>query len=317
MRTMHRHLAALIAFGLVCGPAPGDARAADAAEEALIGRWDIDIHTPDGDLPSWLEIRRSGKRTLVGQFVGVAGSARPISRVEVESGELRFSIPPQWEEGTGDLSFRGKLQGDRLAGSMTFPDDRRFDWSARPAPALKRAGTPRWGEPVRLFNGTDLTGWRAHGESQSQWKVEKGVLRNAASGANLVTERKFTDFKLHVELRLPKGSNSGLYLRGRHEVQIADPLGEPASDTLGAVYGFLVPSGKAGKGPDEWQSLDIILVGRRITVVLNDKMVICDREIPGITGGALDSDEGVPGPLYLQGDHGPVEFRNITLTPAQ
>ena len=314
---MHRHLAALIVMGLVCGSVTGPARAAAAevAGEALVGRWDIDIHTPDGDLPSWLEVRRSGTKTLVGQFVGVVGSARPISRVEFEGEALRFSLPPQWEGGAGDFSFEGRIEGDALAGAMKFPDGKRFDWSARRAPSLQRAARPEWGEPLRLFNGTDLTGWRATGPSR--WEVADGVLRNTASGANLVTERTFTDFKLHVELRLPKGSNSGVYLRGRYEVQIADSSGEPASDTLGAVYGFLAPSEQAGRGSDDWQSLDITLVGRRITVVVNGKTVVCDREIPGITGGALDSDEGAPGPLLLQGDHGQVEFRNLTLTPAR
>lgn len=314
---MRRHLSVLLAFGLggsmILGIA--SAVATEAAGEALVGRWDINIHTPAGDLPSWLEIRRSGFRTLVGQFVGVVGSARPISRVEVEDGELRFSLPPQWEDGKDDLSFRGRLQGGTITGSMTFPDHRRFDWSARRAPSLQRPAAPKWAAPIRLFNGTDLSGWRALG--QSRWEVADGVLRNTAGGANLVTERKFSDFKLHAELRLPAGSNSGVYLRGRYEVQIADALGEPPSDRLGAVYGFLAPSEDAARGPDAWQSLDITLIGRRITVMLNGRTVICDREIPGITGGALDSDEGAPGPLLLQGDHGPVEFRNITLTPAR
>jgi hypothetical protein len=287
-----------------------------AAPEAIVGRWDITIHAPDRDLPSWLEIRQSGSQTLVGQFVGVVGSARPISRVEVSGGAVRFSIPPQWEEGASDLSFEGRLESERLAGSMTFPDGKRFNWTANRAPSLRRRTKPAWGEPVRLLNGTDLTGWHALGDSQ--WGVANGVLRNAKAGGNLVTDRKFTDFKLHVEFRYPKGSNSGVYLRGRHEVQIADSAGgEPASDVLGAVYGFLPPSEVAAKGPDEWQSFDITLVGRMITVVANGKTVICNREIPGITGGALDSDEGAPGPLFLQGDHGPVEFRNITLTPAR
>lgn len=314
---MYRYLAALLAFGLACGSAAHAARVAadEAIGETFAGRWDIDIHTPDGDLPSWLEVRRSGSRTLVGQFVGVVGSARPISHMEVEGDALRFSLPPQWEGGTGELSLEGRVQGDGLAGVMTFPDGTRFEWSARRAPSLQRSAMPKWGEPIRLFNGSDLNGWRASGESR--WKVEDGVLRNTAAGANLVTDRKFTDFKLHVELRLPKGSNSGVYLRGRHEVQIVDRFGEPASDALGAVYGFLAPSEDAAKGADEWQSLDITLIGRRITVVVNGKTIICDREIPGITGGALDSNEDAPGPMMLQGDHGPVEFRNIMLTPAR
>jgi hypothetical protein len=287
-------------------------------DAAAIGRWDITLQTPAGAVPSWLEIRRSGSRTLVGQFVGVVGSARPVSHIEVEDGELHFSIPAQWENGPEDLSFKARVQGDSMTGSMTFPDRKRHELTAVRAPSLRKPANNimHWGEPIRLLNGKDLSGWRALGESR--WEVADGVLRNTAGrGANLMTERKFTDLKLHVELRLPAGSNSGVYLRGRYEVQIADTQGEPASDGLGAVYGFIAPSEDAGKGPNEWQSLDITLVGRRITVMVNDKTVICDQEIPGITGGALDSDEGAPGPLLLQGDHGAVEFRNLILTPAQ
>jgi hypothetical protein len=122
------------------------------------------------------------------------------------------------------------------------------------------------------------------------------------------------DFKLHIEFRYPKGSNSGVYLRGRYEVQIEDLEGaEPPSDVIGAVYGFLPPNASASKGPGEWQTYDITLVGRLVTVVFNGQTVICRSEIPGITGGALDSREGEPGPIYLQGDHGPIEYRNITI----
>lgn len=315
---MRRLSIALLALMLgLCGEPLHSATPA-SADDAAIGRWDITLQTPAGAVPSWLEIRRSGSRTLVGQFVGIVGSARPISRIEMKDGELRFAIPAQWEKGLEDLSFQGRVQGDRMTGSVTFPDRKRHQLTAVRAPSLRKPAnsTARWGEPIRLLNGNDLTGWRAPGESH--WEVADGMLRNTAGGgANLVTERKFTDFKLHVELRLPAGSNSGVYLRGRYEVQIADTLGEPASDGLGAVYGFIAPSEDAGKGPNEWQSLDITLVGRRITVMVNGKTVICDQEIPGITGGALDSDEGAPGPLLLQGDHGPVEFRNLVLTPAR
>ncbi len=314
---MRRLSIALLALTLgLCGEPLRSATPAPA-DDAAIGRWDITLQTPTGTAPSWLEIRRSGSRTLVGQFVGVVGSARPISRIEVKDGELHFAIPAQWEKGPEDLSFQARMQGDRMTGSITFPDHKRSELTAVRAPSLRKPAntTVRWGTPIRLLNNTDLTGWRALGESH--WEVADGVLRDTAGGgANLVTERKFTDFKLHVELRLPAGSNSGVYLRGRHEVQIADSSGEPASDGLGAVYGFIAPTEDAGKGPNEWQSLDITLVGRRITVLVNGKTVICDQEIPGITGGALDSDEAAPGPLLLQGDHGPVEFRNLILTPA-
>jgi hypothetical protein len=86
---------------------------------------------------------------------------------------------------------------------------------------------------------------------------------------------------------------------------------------MGAIYGFLAPNENASKGAGEWQTYDITLVGRRVTVVLNGKTIICDQTIPGITGGALDSDEGAPGPIYLQGDHGPVLYRNLHITPAK
>jgi hypothetical protein len=289
-------------------------RIAQPAPEALQGRWDITITTPDGPRPSWLEIRRSGREALVGQFVGIEGNARPISRIIASGDSIRFAIPPQWEEGTADLTVEGRLEADRLAGSMTFPDGKRHEWTAVRAPALRRQARPAWGAPIPLLSANDLGGWRAI-QGENQWTVADGVLRNAKSGANLVTERAFGDFRLHVEFRYPKGSNSGVYLRGRHEVQIEDNFGmDPDLLRFGAVYGFIAPSEMAAKPPGEWQTYDITLVGRMVTVVANGKSIIFDREIPGITGGALDSDEGTPGPLMLQGDHGPIEYRNITLT---
>ena len=180
---------------------------------------------------------------------------------------------------------------------------------------MRRAAAPQWGAAIRLFNGTDISGWRVIG-GENKWQGSNGVLRNGGSGS-LVTERTFNDFKLHVEFRYPKGSNSGIYLRGGYEVQIADSVPpEPVNDLLGSVYGFLSPSEIASRKPDRWQSYDITLLGRMVTVVLNGKTVIASQ-VPGITGGALDSDEGAPGPLMLQGDHGVVEYRNIVLTPAK
>lgn len=286
-----------------------------AEQDRFIGRWDIVIAMPGGEQPSWLEVRRSGFETLVGRFVGVAGSARPIARVDVDGERMRFSIPRQWEDGSGDLEVEGRLTGGRLEGTMRFPDGTPHEWSASRAPALRRTVEPTWGEPIDLLGGPDLAGWRIIGANT--WSVAEGVLRNAGEGGNLVTERRFTDFRLRLDFRYPRGSNSGVYLRGRYEVQIADsPTADPADDLIGAIYGFHPPSVIAARPPGEWQTYEITLVGRMVTVVLNGTMVICDREIPGITGGALDSDEGAPGPIMLQGDHGPVEFRNIVLTPA-
>ena len=288
-----------------------------AVNERMLGRWDISIATPDGEKPSWLEVEESGRDQLVGRFVGVVGSARPISVIAVNGDSLSFAIPYQWEDGNGNLSVRGAVHGNDLSGTMTFPDGKTYSWTAMRAPRLDGRATPAWGTPVRLLHANDLGGWHPSGTT-NQWKVVNGVLSSPKSGSNLITDRKFGDFKLHIEFRYPKESNSGVYLRGRHEVQIQDDFGNPpANDRFSGVYGFISPSVISARPAGEWQTYDITLIGRMVTVVANGKQVICNQEIPGITGGALDSHEGEPGPLFLQGDHGPVDYRNIVITPAR
>jgi len=296
--------------------ASAQAPAQAPARPAAIGRWDLTVQGPKGPYPSWLEVTLSGSRTLVGRFVGDGGSARPISRVDVKDNSIHFAIPPQWEKETNDLVFDAVVTGDTLEGTLVTPAGQRHRVGGRRAPSLRRASLPSWGQTVPLFNGKDLAGWTTFGGT-SQWSAAGGVLKNAKSGANLVTTAKYDDFKLHLEVNCPKGSNSGIYLRGRYEVQVEDAVDpEPKSTDLGGVYGFLVPNENATAGAGNWQTFDITLVGRRVTVVLNGKTIIGDQTIPGITGGALDSDEGAPGPIYLQGDHGAVAYRNLRITPA-
>jgi hypothetical protein len=291
----------------------GFAQEVHQSSSSLEGRWDMVITKSGKELPSWLEVRHSGNHTLVGRFVYAGGSARPVSEVKFKDGKFSFAIPPQWEPETTNLEFEGTITGENLKGTMLYTDGKTYSWVASRTPALRPNKNPVWGKPVSLFNGTDLKGWHAMGDNQ--WIVESGVLKSPKSGSNLVTDNSFTDFKLHIEFRYPKGSNSGIYLRGRYEVQIADSKGmEPDDGQFGGVYGFLPPNEMVAKDPGEWQSYDITLVGRMVTVVANGTKVICDQIIPGITGGALDSKEGEPGPLLIQGDHGPVEFRNIVIT---
>ncbi|MBT1696374.1 DUF1080 domain-containing protein [Fulvivirgaceae bacterium PWU4] len=286
------------------------------AADSLEGRWDLTIMMSGKKCPAWLEVRHSGHSTLVGHVVVVVGSARPISKITVNGNKFSFAIPPQWERGTGDMTFEGSFEGKGLSGSVVFPDGQSYTWTAVRAPSLRRQKEVAWGKPVALIPASGLKGWHALGENQ--WVVEQGILRSAKSGANLVTDNSYTDFKLHIEFRYPKGSNSGVYLRGRYEVQISDSQGlEPLPGELGGVYGFIAPSEQVAKAPGEWQTYDITLVGRMLTLVANGKTIISNQEIPGITGGALDSNEGEPGPIQLQGDHGPIEFRNIIITPAK
>jgi Domain of Unknown Function (DUF1080). len=286
---------------------------ASPADPSPEGKWDINIQMNGKTLPSWLEIRHSGFHSLIGEFVGIVGSARPISNISFSDNKINFSVPPQWEPGDKDLQFDAVFAGDSLSGTMIYTDGKSYTWTATRAPLLRRKSAPVWKKPITLFNGHNLNGWHALGNNQ--WLAENGVLKSPKSGANLVTDQKFTDFKLHIEFRYPKESNSGIYLRGRYELQIEDNYGQqPSKDFLGSIYGFIVPSEMAAKPAGEWQSYDVTLIGRQVTVVANGKTIICNQQIPGITGGALDSREGEPGPILIQGDHGPIEYRNIIIT---
>lgn len=279
------------------------------------GRWDITIETADGEQPAWLEIEPSGVSALVGRYVGPSGSARPVSEVKYSEDEqvYSFTIPPQWSQGE-DLHVEFTHEGKQLKGHSVGPDGNKVEWTGVEAPSLEREEEPEWGEPISLLDD-ELSKWII--PENNQFEMEGDVMVNQKSGGNLITKEEFEDFKLHVEFRYPEGSNSGIYLRGRYEVQIIDSYGmEPESHFLGGVYGFLDPTVNAAKKAGEWQTYDITLNGRLVTVELNGIEVICNRPIPGITGGALDSREGEPGPIMIQGDHGPVEFRNITITPA-
>jgi hypothetical protein len=287
-------------------------------DSRFIGKWDVTVQSPNGSYPSWFEIRRSGRRSLVGAYVGQFGSARPIGHVETTGDSMRFVVPPQWEDRKTDVVYEGKLDGEQIKGRTAGDKDEPLTWVARRSPLLKRDRPPSWGKSVELFNGKDLTGWKPqHEKNNNGWIAKDGLLVNAKPGNNLMTEQKFDDFQLHAEFRYPKGSNSGIYLRGRYEVQIEDDYGmEPDSHLIGGVYGFLTPSTNPCKKPGEWQEMDITLVGRTLTVMFNSERIIDRQSIPGITGGALDSDEGAPGPILLQGDHGPIDFRHLVIKPS-
>jgi hypothetical protein len=192
-----------------------------------------------------------------------------------------------------------------------------------PAPDLSRI---KFGAPIALFNGRDLAGWRLTDPRQkSGWRVENGVLINDPkqeagqphlSYGNLRTDQEFEDFNLTVEANVGKTNNSGIYLRGIYEVQVADTYGRPLdSHNMGAIYSRITPSETAEKPAGEWQTVDISLVDRHVTVILNGKKIIDNQPLLGCTGGALWSDESRPGPIYLQGDHTGIQYRNLVLRP--
>lgn len=289
-----------------------------SAPQGITGRWDLTIGVADNAYPSWLEITTKDGQ-LSGRFVGRMGSARPIKKIAFENGSLTFLLPVQYERFKTDMSFAATLSpaGDELTGTTKSEEGAELSWVGVRAPALPKPKNVRWGTPIELFNGNDLTGWKPKDpEGPNGWKVVNHVLENEMPSGDIRTEREFNDFKLHIEFNCPAKSNSGVYLRGRYEVQVMDSYGlPPESHRLGGLYGFIDPTENAGKPGGEWQTYDITLLGRYVTVVLNGKTVIDDKEIPGITGGALNSREAEPGPLLLQGDHGKVSYRNVVLTP--
>lgn len=295
----------------------------------LIGKWDLTITMEDEQLenlgmfrhglmasdgfPGWLQVKLSGFSTLVGYYVGYEGSARPIAEVKYNAKKdvYSFTIPPQWMD-IDDIYFEFSLKDDKLSGYKLL-DGNKLKFTGVRAPSLERSEPPVWGNPVNLLSD-NMDRWII--PNNNKFKMVDGVLVNPEKGGNLITNQKFDDFKLSIEFRYPEGSNSGIYLRGRHEVQIEDSKGRADEVSIGGVYGFIAPSVNAANPPGEWQSYEITLVGRHVTIVLNGIEVISNRPIPGITGGSLDSKEGEPGPIMIQGDHGPIEFRKFTITPS-
>lgn len=306
----------IIAIPSYAQVAPVQAGSVDGG--TLAGRWDITVDEGGTSKPSWLEVEISGFETLVGRFVATGGSARPISKIHFDNGKFSFAIPPQWERSNNDLRVEGTVRNGRIEGVIYEVDGREHPFTGVPAPRLTGKKEVQWNDPIYLFNGKNLDGWKTSGK-KNQWIVKDGILISPESGSNLISEQKFNDFKLHVEFKYDKNSNSGVYLRGRYEVQIIDnlPTDHPNSHLFGGIYGFLPPSEMVVKGPGEWQSFDITLTGRMVTIVANGTTIINNQEIPGITGGAIDSNEAEPGPIYFQGDHGPIQFRNIVITPAK
>jgi hypothetical protein len=215
------------------------------------------------------------------------------------------------------MSWELGAHGDRLTGAVKRGDTAAGQIAGVRAPALQRSMPAAWTDSETIFNGKDLTGWEPMGRAENHWVARDGDLLNETKGANLRTTRKFDDFKLHIEFNCPEAGNSGIYLRGRYEVQVEyEPEGtEDKYHMMGAIYSFVAPTVMLPRKAGQWESFDITLVGRRVSILRNGVKTVDNQEIPGITGGALDSNEGEPGPFYFQGDHtGGMRYRNIRVS---
>lgn len=305
----------------------------------FLGRWALTI--PGGGA-GWLGIEDRGDY-LAGSILWGGGSVVPLEDVYINGDTLHVTRINDIEHkdkdgkvvwtqritetisatlnGTNDLALIQSKPQSNGRGLIV----REFTGKRIPdlpkAPNLKRV---KYGDPIQLFNGKDLTGWEpTNPTAKMGWTVKNGILtndapRSGANFANLRTTQEFEDFNLSLEVRVPAGGNSGVYLRGIYEVQVEDSYGKPAdSHHMGAVYSRITPSATVEKPAGEWQSMDITLVDRHVTVVLNGTTIIDNQPLLGCTGGALWSDEFRPGPIYLQGDHGAIEYRNLVLKPVR
>ncbi|MCS7026089.1 MAG: DUF1080 domain-containing protein [Bryobacteraceae bacterium] len=283
------------------------------------GRWDITVRNEPRRRAWWLEIEAAETANPRGKFISAyAGDLNPIEEIRIQGDELTFGFQVN---NRGHLVYQAKLVGDRLEGTFEVEGNpnSRLVWTGVRAPVIQDRDDGSWvaAKTIELFNGRDLTGWLPVVSGRELgWKVENGILKNVAGANNILTAEKFWNFDLHAEVRLGPGSNSGIVLRGRYEIQILDDFGKPPSrHSNGALYSRVAPLVNASRPAGEWQTYQIRIVGRQVTVVLNGQKILDKVEAEGLTAAAIDADEALPGPLFLQGDHGAVEFRKIRLTP--
>ncbi|WP_253154809.1 3-keto-disaccharide hydrolase [Stieleria tagensis] len=305
---------------------------AEELPSELKGDWSLDL---DSGLPAWMRVVEEDGQPQVYMrlYIGPTG---PYKAEQVD-GRLKFEIRRNPKKKNGQTSITkvdirlkdGKLDGtlERRLADGTSQRDAFTGKKVPPMPAsAPDLSKVRFGHPISLFNGKDLTGWRTHESDKTNgWSVIDGMLVNTTtktdfsptgSYANLRTEAEFEDFWLHIEFLVEEARNSGIYLRGMYEAQVVDrdsPM--QGIQGVGAIFGAIAPSVNAGNPGGQWQTYDLTLVDRHITVVLNGVKVIDNQPIDGPTAGAIHTNAAAPGPIYLQGDHTTVSYRDIYLAP--
>ncbi|MBN2632758.1 MAG: DUF1080 domain-containing protein [Bacteroidales bacterium] len=344
METIYAFMVALmLSPGIISLPSMSETYPQADNVAAFLGQWTIDI---SGGSVGWIEVRQD-KNYLNGDILWGGGSVLPVSNIFVASGPkliiqrsnnvvrtrdennnpLLTMVVTDWLEivKDGDNAIKGILLRPRRDGKAV--DTTRFTGKKLPpVPSAPDLSSLKFGKPLTIFNGKNLDGWRLINPRQKNgWKVVEGTLLNDpvqpaegphVSFGNLRTEGVFEDFNLKIEVNVPAGSNSGIYLRGMYEIQVSDSYQRPLdSHNMGGLYSRIKPSVNAEKEAGSWQSFDITLCRRHLTVVLNGVKIIDNQPVFGPTGGAMQSDVFAPGPIYLQGDHGKVAYRNIVLTP--
>ena len=313
--------AGLVLAGCCCKP--------PCCANGVTGNWGLKLPYPDMNAGHMIVSRTADGKA---EAVVLWRWASPIPMKSCEVLGNRFCIVHPW-----GMILEGEVCGDELSGTITYLDkdgkadakraQEAFTGWRNPPIAPAHTALAKLGEPIDLLKD-GLDGWESMNEkAKFGWIFKDGVLSNklgtkpdgswAGGGANLRTKRAdFYDFNLEYDVRVPKKSNSGVYLRGRYECQVVDSYGQPANEhNMAAYYGRVVPSVAAEKPAGEWQHVNVTLYRRHLTVVLNGKTIIDNAPVVGITGGAIDANEFATGPLYLQGDHSDADFKNMILRP--
>ena len=333
----------LVSLSIIsCGvkPVVEPVKKTDVSE--FLGQWTIDI---EHGTVGWLEVRQE-KDYLDAELLWIGGSVVPVSNVYMAGDKYLIVTRTDNVVRTKDennLPIRSHVitnwlevekKGDKIVGFLMNPrrngkgvDSTSFVGTKLPAPPpAPDMAKIKYGTPITLFNGKDLAGWRLINEKQRNgFSALNGVLSNNpvqvegekhVSYGNIRTDQEFEDFNLKLEVNIPAGSNSGIYLRGMYEIQVSDSYKKELNPhNMGGLYSRIKPTVNAEKPAGTWQSFDITLCDRHVTVILNGIKIIDNQPVYGPTGGAMKSDVFTPGPLYLQGDHGKVDYRNLVLTP--
>jgi hypothetical protein len=287
-----------------------------SVQQGFTGRWNLTGTGENANHVYWLEvIEKDGQ--LTGMFLNRTASPFALETVRIQDGQLIFQLRAGRNGPTPEN--KAKLEGDKLVGTIVERGVEVAFVGVRPPrwPEVDASGKHAYGEPAPLFDGGSTDAFTLqHASRPSGWSVEQGAMTNSPRANNLISRDKFTNFRLQAEYKLEAGSNSGLYLRGRYELQVVDDHGKPAEKTGHmAIYGWAPPLVNASKPAGEWQTMEAIIVGNRLTATLNGQKVHDNAVIHAITGGALDADELAPGPIVVQGDHNKVWYRRIVVTP--
>jgi len=296
---------------LLCTAAVGFAQ-----DNPFWGKWDIAGVGQYSSYVYWLEVKMEDGK-LAGSFLNRSGSVLKLPEIKIENGELVFS--PAGRPNGPKTVCRAKVEEGRLLGMLKV-GEQEIPWIGVRPPQWGNYNTNaklNYGRPVALFDGKSLENFGGQiKDKELGWGIVDGVMTNELHANNLVSKHQFQDFKIHCEYKLTEKSNSGIYLRGRYELQVLDDFGkEPELHSHMSLYSRVAPKVNASLPVGQWQTMEAIIVGNRLSVWLNGKKVQDNIVIDGITGGALDSNEGEPGPIMLQGDHEKVWYRKVVVTP--